>query len=72
VVVIKEEGITNKSLMVTEVDMVVENQTEMVWVQNLAEVMSAIEEEPVKITDMENLIKWKVILSGGKKKMKWF
>lgn len=71
-VVIKEEAITNKSLMVTEVDMVVENQIEMVWVQNLAEVTNATEVEPVKTTDMENLTKWKVILSGGKKKMKWF
>jgi hypothetical protein len=71
-VVIKEEAITKKILMVTEVDMVVENQTEMVWVQNLVEVMSAIEVEPVKTTDLENLTRWKVILSGGKKKMKWF
>jgi hypothetical protein len=71
-VVIKEEAITKKILMVTEVDMVVENQIEMVWVQNLVEVMSAIEVEPVKTTDLENLTRWKVILSGGKKKMKWF
>jgi hypothetical protein len=71
-VVIKEEAITKKILMLTEVDMVVENRTEMVWVQNLVEVMSAIEVEPVKTTDLENLTRWKVILSGGKKKMKWF
>lgn len=70
-VVIKEEAITNKSLMVTEVVMVVGNQIEMVWVQNLAEVMTAIEVELVKTTDMENLTKLKLILNGGKKKMKW-
>lgn len=57
--------------MVTEADMVVENQIEMVWVQNLAEVMTAIEVELVKTTDMENLTKLKLILSGGKKKTKW-
>ena len=57
--------------MVTEVVMVVGNQIEMVWVQNLAEVMIAIEVELVKTTDMENLTKLKLILNGGKKKMKW-